>query len=421
VLLVCESRAFFSLYQTLSAAGAAAVQLDRKLLSQGAATPRAPATTSAAAAAAAAAGGIGLDTSTGGAAAAAAAAWEGAVKAALANASCVLVTHEQLVNACMPCQHFDALIEYISADSIKDAQQPASSSSGSRDSAAFNNTGAVSNQGAAEEEHVVGSSCSRREAVAKQFAGWHYVLAVEEPDLQAAAAAAAASKPAVAVAAAPAALEPLPAAAAAAAGPASAQLAAQQQPGNMAAARASTASATANQAAAAAAAAGQQARGPPDMPLLLNYSPDSVLRQRRSLYESLLQLEGQGFCLVERNLTAAAAPAAAAAVGGAASAGGSSSSSVVDVVLSPSACLCVWHAGKLPQVGGCAVFITVYALLVGAFLHVVSGTFLTNVPPHLNRLSTLARNWDAYSNTYLHLCREQHIAAVLPSQLQEPH
>jgi hypothetical protein len=75
-----------------------------------------------------------------------------------------------------------------------------------------------------------------------------------------------------------------------------------------------------------------------------------VLRQRRSLYESLLQLEGQGFCLVERNLTAAAA--AAAAGSGAAAAGGSSSSSVVDVVLSPSACLCVWHAGKLPQVGG---------------------------------------------------------------------
>jgi hypothetical protein len=75
-----------------------------------------------------------------------------------------------------------------------------------------------------------------------------------------------------------------------------------------------------------------------------------VLRQHRSLYDSLLQLEGQGFCLVERNLTAAVGGAAAA--GSSSNSSSSSSSILVDVVLSPSACLCVWHPGKLPQVGG---------------------------------------------------------------------
>jgi hypothetical protein len=89
----------------------------------------------------------------------------------------------------------------------------------------------------------------------------------------------------------------------------------------------------------AAAAAVQLTKSHPDMPLLLNCHPGSVLRQRRSLYESLLQLEGQGYCLVERHLAAATAGSS------------SSSSSVVDVVLSPAACLCVWHPGKLPQVG----------------------------------------------------------------------
>jgi hypothetical protein len=399
VLLVCESRAFFSLYQTLSAAGTAAVQLDRRLLSSTAAaaarTPKAAATT--------AAGGA-KSSSESTAAAATAAGWEAAVQAALANASCVLVTPEQLLNPLLPLQHFDALIDYISSDRRKEDQLTGSTAT--EGSTGLNHSGlhaaggdsssrfVASADAAAEPGGNTDSSSSRSEAVAKQFAGWHYVLTVVEPDLEAAAAAAAAATA-------------IPAAAAAAA-PAAVQL--QHPPGTAAAALhtqpsiaprpldhsgAAVAAARSNASAAAAPAAEQpgKPKGPPELPLLLNCSPGSVIRQRRSLYESLLQLEGQGYCLVERNLTATAA------AGTGSGSGGSSTSSVVDVVLSPAACLCVWHPGKLPQV---IVTISCFTLLDNLLFFAMHGCWYccTAVLAHSHHSLPLSRSPGSVPDCY---------------------
>ncbi len=68
----------------------------------------------------------------------------------------------------------------------------------------------------------------------------------------------------------------------------------------------------------------------PERPLVVTTNPDCLLRQRRSLYEAVLQLEQQNAVVIERDLP------------------------YVDLVLSPSACLCIWteeqhlQATKLP-------------------------------------------------------------------------
>ncbi|KAL0053220.1 hypothetical protein WJX82_002643 [Trebouxia sp. C0006] len=63
----------------------------------------------------------------------------------------------------------------------------------------------------------------------------------------------------------------------------------------------------------------------PDRPLVVTTNPDCILRQRRSLYEALLQLEQQNAVVIERDLP------------------------YVDLVLSPSACLCIWTEEQLLQ------------------------------------------------------------------------
>jgi hypothetical protein len=87
---------------------------------------------------------------------------------------------------------------------------------------------------------------------------------------------------------------------------------------------------------------------------VLNVSPGSLVkrysdcRARQSLYQSLMQLETQGYILVERALGSGSrrGQAAAAAAAGAAALVGMA----VDVVLTPRACLCIFDDSKLPQV-----------------------------------------------------------------------
>ncbi len=63
----------------------------------------------------------------------------------------------------------------------------------------------------------------------------------------------------------------------------------------------------------------------PDRPLVVTTNPDCLLRQRRSLYEALLQLEQKNAVVIERDLP------------------------YVDLVLSPSACLCIWTEEQMLQ------------------------------------------------------------------------
>ena len=63
----------------------------------------------------------------------------------------------------------------------------------------------------------------------------------------------------------------------------------------------------------------------PDRPLIMTTNPHCLIRQRRSLYEALLQLEQQNAVVIERDLP------------------------YVDLVLSPSACLCIWTEEQLLQ------------------------------------------------------------------------
>lgn len=62
-----------------------------------------------------------------------------------------------------------------------------------------------------------------------------------------------------------------------------------------------------------------------EQPLVVTTTPNSLLRCRRSLYEALLQLEQQGAVVVERDLP------------------------YVDLVLSPSACMCIWTEEQILQ------------------------------------------------------------------------
>lgn len=82
---------------------------------------------------------------------------------------------------------------------------------------------------------------------------------------------------------------------------------------------------------------------------MLNVSPGSLVKHRPSLYQSLMQLETQGYILIERALGGGSSSrrgqAAAAASGAAALVG-----MAVDIVLTPRACLCIFDDSKLPQV-----------------------------------------------------------------------
>lgn len=327
VLLVAETKAFFSLYQPISAAGLSAVQLDRsrKLVNSPPAT-------------------AGCNKI---AAGAAAEEWEAAVAAALASGRCVLITHEHLMNPFMPIHMFDALVEYVAA-----AETAAAASSGN----------------AAGGKSINSSDASKDEVVAK-FSGCHYVFNVLSPDLQRAAADIAAAQAAAAaqqVPAAEACSEVWPATAAAtgarpstAAPEAAGRPATARQPELTKPAAAAAVPAAAIQGPqadhATAAHPEQPAAGLKghEYPLVLNRSPGSLLRQRRSLYEAILQLEEQGYLLVERNLgsvhsnTVSNVAASAAAAGGLCSSAGAAA---VDIVVSPVACLCVWGEAKLPQV-----------------------------------------------------------------------
>lgn len=269
------------------------------------------------------------------------AAWQQCVLDALAAAHstqdccCVLATHDQLHHPCMPLQEFRILVEYV----------------------AFEDTAAGATAAAASAAATQSVQSGRAAVQACFGSDRHYVFKVQEPDLaQAASRLGEAAAPAAAVAhtagdAAAAATavsmggscktsagnvhpqqtaEPDAATAAAAAVQGRVQSAAASQ--QRAASQAGTAQDT------AAAAAEAQAQ---ELPLVLNVSPGGLIKHRQPLYQSLLQLEAQGYVLVERSLRgsrgsqppAAAVPAA------------------VDVVLTPRSCLCIWDDRKLPQVG----------------------------------------------------------------------
>ena len=66
---------------------------------------------------------------------------------------------------------------------------------------------------------------------------------------------------------------------------------------------------------------------------MVSTNPDSLLRLRRSLYEALLFLEQQNAAVVERELMH------------------------VDIVFSPSVCLCIWTEEQLLQAGCCCYFV----------------------------------------------------------------
>lgn len=322
LLLVAETKAFFDLYHNLSAAGILAVQLDRDR--------NLPMTAQAQAAGAAQAASPEAMLSSA-ADPAMQAAWAAAVKSAQAAAGCVLATHEQLQHPCMALQGFNVLIEYVAL----------------RDAATASAAGGA----------VAGGSAA---AVSAHFdrPGRHFVFAVKEPNL-AQAAAEGERADANATAADP--HGPGPDGPAADADQAAAEcrmspaVKAQQQqqpatrPGadTHAVAAASVAhpaqaEAEAGPAAAAGAAPGQE------IPLVLNVSPGSLVKHRPSLYQSLMQLETQGYTLIERALGGGSSrrgQAAAAASGAAVLAG-----RAIDIVLTPKACLCIFDDSKLPQV-----------------------------------------------------------------------
>ena len=71
--------------------------------------------------------------------------------------------------------------------------------------------------------------------------------------------------------------------------------------------------------------AGKSSACHPERPLVVTTNPDCLIRRRRSLYEALLHLERQNAAVIERDLP------------------------YVDLVLSPSACLCIWTEEQLLQ------------------------------------------------------------------------
>lgn len=87
-----------------------------------------------------------------------------------------------------------------------------------------------------------------------------------------------------------------------------------------------------------------------EVPLLLNVSAGSIIKQRQSLYQSLMRLEAQGYVLVERPL--ACSSSSSNGRGGQAGGAAALVGSAVDVVLTPRSCLCIWNDRKLPQVSG---------------------------------------------------------------------
>jgi hypothetical protein len=322
LLVVSEAKAFFNLYHTLSAAGILAVQLDRnKKLPMGS-TYTAGGSSST---------GLSADPAT-------VAAWQSAVSSALGAASCVLATHEQLHNPCMVLQDFHVLVEYVAWEATAAGQAAVAGAEG---------------LGVA-----VGSSNA---AVSVQFSTRrHFIFAVQEPDLVTAAEEAkraqqaTAATPTARAAAAPATHTGSVGSLADAGLEQPESAAATHAQGNMPPPAAPTTLPHAAAAAmgthkgpAAAQHAGSDpaadAEATPEVPLVLNASAGSVVRRRQGLYQSLMQLEGQGFVLVERSLcsnSSSRGNAGAAALVG----------SAVDIVLTPQACLCVWDDRKLPQV-----------------------------------------------------------------------
>lgn len=303
LLLVAEGKAFFNLYHALSAAGIIAVQLDRdRKLPM--AVPDA------------AAAGVGGSTNRA-ADLAVQAAWAAGVQSALSAASCVLATHEQLHHPCMALQGFHVLIEYVAWEDTS--------------------TGAA----AAGTARALVTDSSKA-AVSSHFGpGKHFVFAVEEPNLaQAALEAEDANVHAAAGA--------TSTAGTAAACRTPAVHASQHHPvhGPSAAAPAAAAQGAAAAAAAATAAVAETvADAGQEVPLVLNVSPGGLIKRRQSLYHSLMQLEAQGYVLVERPLGGSSR--AGEAAGGAAAL----VAMAVDIVLTPRACLCIWDESKLPKVG----------------------------------------------------------------------
>lgn len=346
LLLVAESKAFFSLYTTLSAAGIIAVQLDREKqlpmqeYCAAAADSTCPPIHETDAALGSRSDGdhdskaktdAGTVPELG---AAAFAAWQSAVKSVAAAADCVLATHAQLHHQCMPLQEFHVVIEYTR----------------------FEDT-AAGEAGQLKALPALTSSTIK-----------HFVFQVQEPNLQLArvdmcsgsdkqcthhaeiaGADSNQSAPSLLAAAVPA-EHTLPV----------------STPGNPScseAAPCTTSSLAAkisqHKPKSASLEAGQGAQAePPDIsnvkmleeafdcevPLLLNVSTGSLTKQRLPLYQSLMQLETQGYVLIERPLdrsrTSGTQTTTAAAVIAAA----------VDIILSPQACLCIWDENKLPKV-----------------------------------------------------------------------
>lgn len=89
-----------------------------------------------------------------------------------------------------------------------------------------------------------------------------------------------------------------------------------------------------------------------EQPLVVTTTPISLLRCRRSLYEALLQLEQQGAVVIERDLPD------------------------VDLVLSPSACMCIWTEEQILQArSSCAdVMMTACKAFAGDVLPMIAQT-----------------------------------------------
>lgn len=303
VLIVAASKAFFNLYTTLSGAGIIAVQLDRdkKLLQ---AQHRDPLQVVQHAGPLAATGSSSRGCDSGCAAEATAdpaqqAVWQSSVQASLVAASCVLATHEQLHHPCMPLNMFDALVEFVPWDVT------------------------AAGTAAASEPDMSAVQAAQAAVQASFGKGRHFILTVQQPDLEQAAAEAAAGTADDAQQHPVAAAAPRPSPIVAAAG--------------HAATRDPTQTAAAQEAAATeqeAAADGSEL----SLPLVLNVYAGSPIKQRQALYQALMQLEAQGFVLVERVL------------GGSRSTPAPAASAAVDVVMSPNACLCIWADNKLPRV-----------------------------------------------------------------------
>jgi hypothetical protein len=331
VLLVAEAKAFFSLLPTLSSAGYPAVQLDKNKqlpvdspdtnLSEAAATAQV---------------------------------WEAAVSTALAVGKCLLVTHEQLYNAAMPCTSFDFLIEYIARqDTAFHAFACSNGSNGNLCEQPHTRSTAAAAPPPPSPPPPLHVLDTRQQAVARHFIGRHFVINSVKPDLAAVAAAAATAS--VCHQGQRSSSSDVQRRAAAEAG--AVRLAASTVNNSETFVAPSTSAAAQQEATHSmnpVPVAAGTTTATHELPLVLHRGRGSIFRRRRDLYEALLRhLEGQGgFLLVERLLQGSAAGVSTSSTDIAGSID-SDAAAVVDVVLSPAACLCVFDEWKLPQVSCC--------------------------------------------------------------------